>query len=55
MSKSGRKALFVRDLDANAIEIIGHDWFHNLIFLYRAKYIEQNIIRFFDGKNTTFI
>jgi len=25
MSKSGRRALFVRDLDANAIEIIGRD------------------------------
>ncbi len=25
MSKSGRKALFFRDLDANAIEIIGRD------------------------------
>mgnify|MGYP003867849293 FL=1 len=25
MSKSGRKALFLRDLDANAIEIIGRD------------------------------
>jgi len=28
MSKSGRKALFVRDLDANAIEIIGIEQFN---------------------------
>jgi glyoxylase I family protein len=29
MSKSGRKALFVRDLDANAVEIIGIEQFNN--------------------------
>lgn len=29
MSKSGRKALFVRDLDANAVEIIGIEQFNS--------------------------
>ena len=29
MSKSGRKALFVRDLDANAVEIIGIEQYNN--------------------------
>jgi glyoxylase I family protein len=36
ISKSGRTALFVRDLDANAIEIMGIDAFNNGSMLHRV-------------------